>query len=156
MKAASRWATVLVAVAAGCASVQTALNSKEDGTAKVYPVTESQAWEIAHRVFRWEGADAIEEDRDNHVMMTSTGTDALSYGAVMACWIEPAAGGQTKVTVVTKRRYQLSLFTTLTETTFHHRFAQAVEIVKEGRSLPLTAPATPEEPEKKAEPRYAG
>ncbi|MBI2998489.1 MAG: hypothetical protein HYY46_08570 [Deltaproteobacteria bacterium] len=46
----------------------------------------------------------------------------------------------TKVTVVTKRRISINLATTLTETTFHNRFAQAVEILKAGKSLPQQPP----------------
>jgi len=130
---------VLLLLAFGCASSQDALKSKESGTAKVYPVTEERAWEI---VFRWEGTDAIEEDRANRVMITSTGADAVTPGTVIACWIDPEGATQTRVTVVTMRRYQLSLFTSLTEGTFHRRFAQAVEIVKSGKPLPLTAPKT--------------
>jgi hypothetical protein len=131
---------VLLLMACGCATTQDALKDKESGTAKVYPVGEEQAWEIAKKVFRWEGTDAIEEDRANRVMITSTGTDAVTPGTVIACWIDPEGPGQTRVTVVTKRRYQLSLFTSLTEGTFHQRFAQAVEIVQSGQPLPLTPP----------------
>ncbi len=131
---------LLLLVVCGCATTQDALQSKDSGTAKVYPVTEAQAWEIAKKVFRWEGTDAIEEDRANNVMITSTGTDAVTPGTVIACWIDREGPGSTKVTVVTMRRYQLSLFTSLTEGTFHHRFAQAVEIVQSGGSLPLAPP----------------
>ncbi len=123
----------------GCATVQDALEHKDDGIAKVYPVPEAQAWQIARRVFRWEGADAIEDDRPYHVMITSTGGDT---GTVMACWIEPVDAEQTKVTVVTKRRYQLSLFTSLTEGTFQWRFGQAVEMLRSG-PLPLEVPPYP-------------
>jgi len=133
---------LVVLLACGCASTQDALKSKKSGTAKVYPVTEEQAWEIAKKVCRWEGTDAVEEDRANHVMITSTGTDALTPGTVIACWIEPEGPAQTKVTVVTKRRYQLSLFTSLTESTFHLRFEQGVEIVKSGKPLPLERPVS--------------
>jgi hypothetical protein len=44
------------------------------------------------------------------------------------------------VTVVTKRRIATNLATTLTETTFHRRFAQAVGMAKAGQPLPLTPP----------------
>jgi hypothetical protein len=64
----------------------------------------------------------------------------VSAGAVMDAWVERTGQGQTKVTVVTKRRVATNLATTLTETTFHKRFAQAVEIVKAGKPLPLTPP----------------
>ena len=64
----------------------------------------------------------------------------ISAGAVMGAWVEPVGQGQSKVTVVTKRRVATNLATTLTETTFHKRFAQAVTIVKAGQSLPSTPP----------------
>jgi hypothetical protein len=106
----------------------------------VYPVTADEAWNIAKAVFRWEGSDAIEEHRDQGYMLTSSGMNLVSYGAVMGAWIEPAGAGSTKVTVVTKRRVTINVATTLTETTFHKRFAQAVEIVKKGQPLPRIAP----------------
>ena len=44
------------------------------------------------------------------------------------------------MTVVTKRRLSMNIATTLTETSFHKRFAQAVDIVNAGKSLPVKAP----------------
>ncbi len=120
----------------GCASIQEAINEKAHGTAEVHAVTEEQAWQIAHRVLRWEGADAIESDRPEQLMVSSTGGDT---GTVMACWIEPVDPEHTKVTIVTKRRYQLSLFTALTETTFQARFRQATRLLKSG-ALPVKPP----------------
>ena len=102
-----------------------------------------QVWTMAKPVFRWEGSDAIEEHRDQEYMLTSSGRNVLSAGAVMGAWVEPAGRGQTQVTVVTKRRVATNLATTLTETTFQKRFAQAVALVKAGQPLPLTPPEYP-------------
>lgn len=116
---------------------------KEDGsegTTKIYPVTADQAWEISKTVFRWEGSDAIEEHRDQGYMLTSSGMNLVSWGAVMGAWIEPVDKKNTRVTVVTKRRVSVNIATTLTETTYHKRFAQAVDIVKQGKPLPRNAP----------------
>jgi len=107
---------------------------------KIYPVTPDQAWEISKTVFRWEGSDAIEEHKDEGYMLTSSGMNFFSFGTVMGAWVEPFDKDNTKVTVVTKRRVSTNLVTTLTEGTFHDRFAQAVEIVKRGEKLPRTAP----------------
>jgi hypothetical protein len=125
----------------GCATMNDVVRVKEDGsegTTKVYPVTADQAWEISKTVFRWEGSDAIEEHRDQGYMLTSSGMNLVSWGAVMGAWIEPVDRNNTKVTVVTKRRVNIA--TTLTETTYHKRFAQAVDIVKQGRPLPRNVP----------------
>jgi hypothetical protein len=59
----------------------------------------------------------------------------------MGAWIDPVDKNNTRVTVVTKRRIATNIATTLTETTFHKRFAQAVEIISVGKPLP---PAPPE------------
>jgi hypothetical protein len=75
-------------------------------------------------------------------MLTSSGINFYSYGTVMGAWIEPLARAETKVTVVTKRRLQTNVFTTLTESTFHRRFADAVAIVKSGAPLPDSPPAS--------------
>lgn len=127
---------------AGCATMSDVVQSKAEGKglAEVYPVTTDQAWEISKVVFRWEGADAIEEHRSEGYMLTSSGMNLVSYGAVMGAWIEPVTNDTTRVTIVTKRRLSMNVATTMREKTFHKRFAQAVDIVKAGKELPLTPP----------------
>ena len=127
---------------AGCATLSDVVQEKEQGggTVQVYPVDTDQAWKIAMTVFRWEGSDAIEEHRDQGYMLTSSGMNFVSAGAVMGAWVEPAGRDQTKVTVVTKRRMATNIATTLTETTFHKRFGQAVALVKAGQPLPVRPP----------------
>jgi hypothetical protein len=124
----------------GCASMADVVKAKNEGTAKVYPVTSDQAWDIAKTVFRWEGSDAIEEHRSEGYMLTSSGMNMVSAGTVMGAWVDPVDDNNTRVTVVTKRRMATNIATTLTESTFHKRFAQAVDIVKAGKTLPSAAP----------------
>ena len=133
-------AAVLSVVMAGCASLSDVLESKEEGTVEVYPVDQNRAWEIAMTVLRWEDAETIEEHRSENYMLTTVGADLISSGSVVGVWVEPAKKGSSKVTVVTKRKMQTNIATGLTETTFHERFAQAVKIVKSGKSLPRKAP----------------
>jgi len=94
----------IMGVITGCATMGDVVKSKDQGTAKTYPVTADQAWEIARTVFRWEGADAIEEHKSEGYMLTSSGMNLVSAGAVMGAWIEPIDKSNTRVTVVTKRR----------------------------------------------------
>ena len=136
-------ALVAVLALAGCATMQDVVRVKEsgtEGTVQTYHVSESQGWNIAKAVFRWEGADAIEEHRDQHYMLTSSGMNLVSAGTVMGAWVEPVDADSVKVTVVTKRRIQTNIATTLTENTFQKRFAQGVEIVSQGKPLPASAP----------------
>ena len=127
-------------ILSGCATMGDVMKEKQNGTAKVYAVTPDQAWQIAKTVFRWEGSDAIEEHKDEGYMLTSSGMNMVSWGAVMGAWIDPVDKDNTKVTVVTKRRLSMNIATTLTETTFHNRFAQGVEIIKSGKPLTSTPP----------------
>ncbi len=131
---------VFVLIFGGCATMSDVVRSKAEGTSEVYPVNADQAWDIAKTVLRWEGADEIEEHRKEGYMLASSGMDMISYGTVMGAWIDSIDQNNTKVTVVTKRRLAMSLATTLTEKTFHIRFAQAVQIVKAGRPLPVALP----------------
>jgi hypothetical protein len=140
---AAGFLSLIFAVLNGCATLNDVVQAKEsgaEGTVKVYPVTKDQGWEIAKTVFRWEGSDAIEEHKDQNYMLTSSGMNLVSYGAVMGAWIEPVDKDNSRVTVVTKRRVTINLATTLTETTFHRRFAQGVDIVKKGQPLPRNPP----------------
>ncbi|HSI22926.1 MAG TPA: hypothetical protein VK959_07890 [Methylophilaceae bacterium] len=130
-------------ISSGCSTMQDVVRVKEagtEGTTKNYPVNETQAWEIAKTVFRWEGSDAIEEHKEQGYMLTSSGMNLVSYGAVMGAWVEPTDKDNTKVTVVTKRRVSMNIATTLTEGTFHRRFAEAVELIRSGKPLPASAP----------------
>lgn len=133
------WIAVSLALSA-CSTMADIIKHKDEGTAEVYDVSPDQAWEIAKVVFRTEGADAIEEHKHQGYMLTSSGRNLYSYGAVMGAWVEPSGGNRTKVTVLTKRRITIALFTTLTEGTFHRRFAEGVAIVKSGNPLPSILP----------------
>ena len=141
----SRIALLMVGICllVGCSSMSDVVRVKEEGsegTTKIYDVTGDQAWEICKAVFRWEGCDAIEEHRNEGYMLTSSGMNFVSWGAVMGAWVKPLDQNRTEVTVVTKRRISTNIFTTLTEGTFHDRFAQAVAIIKRGDKLPSKAP----------------
>ncbi len=128
----------------GCATMTDVLKAKDEGKGmtRVYPVSADQAWYIAKAVFRSMRADAIEEHRAEGYMLTSSGATAASHGALAGAWVEPIDQNHTKITVVTKRRVSINIVTTLTETTFHRLFAQAVEIEKAGKPL-LSPPLEP-------------
>jgi hypothetical protein len=130
---------LLLVFLSACATMSDVLKNKENGTAVIYDLSKEQAWKAAITVFRWEGADAIEEHKDEGYMLTSSGMNAVSAGAFMGAWIEPE-GKRVKVTVVTKRKIATNIATTLTETTFHKRFSQAAEILKSGKTLPISPP----------------
>lgn len=68
-----------------CATMTDVVRAKSEGqgTTKIYPVNVEQAWEIAKTVFRWEGCDAIEEHKNEGYMLTSSGMNLVSWGAVM-------------------------------------------------------------------------
>ena len=132
---------ISLSVATGCSTLADVVGKKEDGTSQIYSVSVDQAWEIAKVVFRTEGTDAIEEHRAEGYMLTSSGMNMVSWGAVMGAWIDPVGKDETKVTVLTKRRITINIATTLMESTFHKRFAQGVGIVKAGKPLPPLLPS---------------
>ena len=127
---------------ASCSNLNDVIEAKQEGKgmSEIYPVTWDQAWEIARTVFRWEGSDAIEEHKNEGYMLTSTGMNLVSYGAVMGAWIEKVDEDSTKVTLVTKRRIKMNVFTTTTHKHWHELFAKAVNIVNSGQPLPAVKP----------------
>jgi hypothetical protein len=126
----------------GCATMSDVIADKEagEGTSEVYSVGTSKGWEIAIKVLRWEGAETIEEHKDEGYMLTTIGANFISAGSVVGVWVEPGGKGKSKVTAVTKRKMATNVATGLTESTFHDRFQQAVDIVKAGKTLPREAP----------------
>ena len=130
---------ILALFSISCASISDAINAKDDGTVANYAVNHGQGWEIALKVLRWEDAETIEEHKDENYMVTTVGLSFMSSGSVVAVWVEPEGEG-VKVTCVTKRKVSTNIATGLTETTFHRRFKQGVNMVKAGKQLPSTAP----------------
>jgi len=116
----------------GCASIDNL--AKEDeygGTAKVYSINEKQAWEIAKNVFRWEGANDvdIEENRVKHY---------ISWTGVMMAIIDPIDNNNTRVISIPAPSPCLPMKDRPTEKDFHNQFTQAVNIIKSGKSLPIS------------------
>ncbi len=69
----------------GCATLSDVIADKEagEGTTVVYSVATDKGWEIAKKVLRWEGAETIEEHKDEHYMLTTIGADLISAGSVV-------------------------------------------------------------------------
>jgi hypothetical protein len=119
--------------------IQAKMTGKE-GVVKVYPISDSQAWEISNTVFRWEKTDDVLENRSGNYLITSSGMQMVALGSVMGVWIEPAALDRAKITVITRHRDKGDMFTRLTAERFFQSFDQAVRILKSGDKLPLLPP----------------
>lgn len=125
-----------------CAGVQEVVDSKRTGggVSAVYSVPSDKAQEIGVAVFRWGGAELVEEHPKDGYLLAGVGMSTFSWGTVMGAWFDSVEAGKTRVTVVTKRRYALAWSSDLTEEEFHDHFAQAVAIVSAGGELPKSAP----------------
>jgi len=110
----------------GCADTFSNLvRSKEEGKGKsrVYKVNVDQAWEIAKKVFQWEGIDDIRENRSEGYMVAKSGETWFYKVNLMGVWIEPIDKVQSKVTVIAKSKTSLDTFLGLSEADFHENFA---------------------------------
>lgn len=128
-----------------CTTLADVMKAKEEdrGISQIYPVDKDQAFEIAITVFHWEGSDAVEAHQSQGYMLTTYPfIPMLTGGGNAGVWIVPQGTDQeVRVTVVTLERYPGSdMWMGRTETRFHRRFGQAVEIIKEGKNLPLIPP----------------
>lgn len=127
-----------------CTTLADVMKTKDEGggTSQIYPVDKDQAFEIAMTVFHWEGSDAVEAHQlQGYMLVTYPFIPMLTGGGNAGVWIEPQGTGQVRVTVVTLDRYPGSdMWMGRTETRFHRRFGQAVELIKAGKPLPLVPP----------------
>ncbi len=131
--------TLLVLVA-GCATFTDIAGEKDEGTARRYPVTVEQAWDISKAVLRWEGAKKIEEHRDRGYILGSNTEDPNEYIVAMAVWVEKDPDGVARVTVRARSRMVLNPAGLLTAENCHRRFAQGMRLVQEGKPLPEQPP----------------
>ena len=110
----------------GCANTFSDLvRSKEEGKGKsrVYKVNVDRAWEIAKKVFQWEGIDDIRENRSEGYMVVESGSTWFYKVNLMGVWIEPIDKVQSKVTVIARSKTSVDTFLGLSETDFHEMFA---------------------------------
>jgi hypothetical protein len=143
----------LAIACAGCASHTMAdvIADKDQGRAQVYPLSEDDAWRVAVQILRWEGTDAIEQHRDEHLMLTALNLPGSGSapgfasqpgsGAFIGAWVEPIDARSTKVTCVV--RHKNAKPAGFDEDVFHARFRQALSIIQSGQALPAKAPARP-------------
>jgi len=111
----------IVLLLAGCATMQSVVNSKDQGTVRTYALSKDQAYDAAIRILRSNpGFDHLEQDRASGYLM---GAFNSSLG-FLGVWIEPSDGADTKVTAVLKTR---TPFPAMTEKGFHDRLANAVK-----------------------------
>lgn len=122
----------------GCATPGNMVETKNQGMSQIYHVSPNQAWRIAKTVFHWEAFDVIEEERRKGYMVGRSGTEWAPWTPLTIAWVDRIDQTHTKVTVLAKRRVGVKSGTS--ETTFHKRFAQAVQMVKKGKLLPPVPP----------------
>ncbi len=96
--------------------------------------------EILQRRLSKERTRCDEEHKAKEYSLQSTSMNWVSPTAVVGAWVEPVDKDNTRVTVVIKRKMTTDFATTLTESTFHDRFAQAVDIIRAGKLLPVKSP----------------
>ncbi len=132
---------IIISSLLGCSTLDTVLKEKEKGKGKrvVYNIQFEDAWLLSKSSFRWGGCDAIEEHKIDGYMLTSKGKDMITSGSVMGAWIESISSDKMAVTVISKRRNSLDLFTGMTENKYHKYFKTGMNILNNGKELPLVA-----------------
>lgn len=131
---------ILLILFSSCATMTDVLKNKDEGTAKIYELDKETAWDIAVTVLRWEGCETIEQHKTSNYMLTTVGANFVSDGTLVGVWVDPVGDDKSNITVVTKRKIQTNLATGLTETTFHASYKAAVDLVKQGKTLPIEKP----------------
>jgi len=125
-----------------CANRQDVLASKLQGrgTARVYPVSVDQAWNIGKTILRLEPTDTIEEHRPEGYLLTSQDMGPLSAGTYIGIFVEPEGPRASKVTFVARRRTPTQAYAALTGDDFHKKFAELLALVTAVGPLPASEP----------------
>jgi len=115
---------------AACATRRDVVVSKIKGrgTERVYPVTVDQAWTISKAILHLEPTEAIEEHRADGYMLTNDSSSSVAPSTYMGVFIEKDPAG-AKVTFVTRRRTPTQAYASLTEGTFHRKFAELLALI---------------------------
>lgn len=101
------------------------LASKAYGAAQTYPVAPDRAWKIARAIVDTTAAVAVEERREDGVLIATTETHDWHVATRFAIWIEPVEAG-TRLIVVSRTVRPGAFPRALSEKEFHRDFAQRV------------------------------
>ena len=129
----------LLILCAGCASMKDVVSHRSDAQEETFDISSDQAREIAKTVFRWQGADSVEDVQE--IIEAESGWGFISWGDYGGVWITPVDGGHSRVSVYTLRRWPLCLGRNLDDSEFLELFARAVHRVKKGQKLPDERPS---------------
>jgi hypothetical protein len=132
---------LLFAAFTGCATRQSVVVAKGRGrgTQRNYPVTVDQAWMIAKAVLELEPTEKVEEHRPEGYMVTTDIVSSLTPGTYIGVFVEPD-GAEAKVTIVTRRRTPTQAYASLSEGSFHRKFAELVKLIAAVGPLPAETP----------------
>jgi len=124
----------------GCgATMNEVIQSKNDGTAKSYPIDKETAWQISKSVLRWAGAGIFEEHKDDNYLLTQINVKGqFMFPIFAAAWVEPLDKQRTNVTVVIMGTARHA--TRARETQFHDDFKGCIDIINSGSTIPLIRP----------------
>ena len=88
-----------------CRSDPAVLEMKGDGDAKVYEIDSDAAWAVVREAFEQAGFDSLVEHRERSALVARRSVSVEASPTVAVAWIEPEAGGKTRVSFVTRRPY---------------------------------------------------
>jgi hypothetical protein len=117
------WALAVAGILTGCTTTTAdVIQARAEGLAQVYAVPPERAWRAARAVLDAGGAQAVEERREESLMLALTTVGVVTMPTRIAVWIEPVATG-TRVTVVSRQERGV-LPRALSEAEFHQAFAR--------------------------------
>jgi hypothetical protein len=129
-------------IAQGCmATPQDLVNDHDQGggTTQNFDVTLDEGFEIAKAVFRWSGADLVEEHRPEKYLLTEI-PQSTNFGALCGAWFVQLDGGALQVTVLTRKRNPGAWGIALTESAFLKEFTKAADLLHTTKQLPAKKP----------------
>jgi hypothetical protein len=106
------------------------------GISHVYPITTEQAWTISKTILELEPTEKVDEHKSDGYMLTSDSSSTFTPSTYMGVFIEPDGPAAAKVTFVTRRRTPTQSYATLSESSFHRKFAELLTLIATVGQLP--------------------
>lgn len=122
-------------LAAGCSSYSSVEGEARDGggTAVVYEIGKEDALRLAKETLKSYGPSEVKEGKDS--VTAYFNTNLITPGSFCGVFVGGLAGGRSEVRAVSQRASSISIFTCLTESTFHDEYAKRVAKLKRAEIL---------------------
>ncbi len=112
---------------AGCGSIDSVKDKKDEGDAVVYKTSFENAWVYTKKIFKQSGIEIREENKKKGAIFGKSEPGSSNNGSYVGVWITPINDNQVSVSVYSEMAIHFGYHPTFKPEDFHKEFKMYVD-----------------------------